>query len=199
MDLTKLVPIIPNLTENSGPNVTVSTDRSSRPDVWMAFSKGKSYDTDPNGSLAFIIEFVQPVYAEYISFGGSYITGSVVLINNAQAGFPKLVDAYKYEMEIPKELRTNIKKIEIGISGNGVYNGRRYFIVRDIQAYAPPFRSLVEIHDNLFTFNNGIMSLVKPINNITLDDYKSGIGLSDIKIEKDVTDTFKIHVLEVKS
>lgn len=199
MDFTNMMPLVPELTGPTGPNVRVSANTTNmRGEAWTAFVKGKQCDTEPQPYVEFTISFTNPVYAECVTFKGQFIVSSTVYINGKNIP-SSVLENDTYIHTIPLNLRSNITTIKVNVSGNGVYNGRPYFYIKEIQAWASRFRSLVDIHDNLFTFNNGTMNLVSPVNSITSEDYKKGVNIRDVKIQKDVTDTFKIHVLDVKS
>lgn len=198
MDFKNLIPNIPDLTGPTGPNVRVTASTTNmRNEAWTAFVKGRRCDTEPSSNVAFKVTFTEPIYAEYVTFNGEYITSSTVYINGKAIPSP-VVENKIYIYKIPLELRSNITSIRIDVYGNGIYNGRYYFYIGEIQAYSSRFRSLVDIHDNLFTFSNGTMNLVAPVNKVTLEDYKKGVGVDNIKVQKDVTDTFKIQILDVK-
>lgn len=186
-------------------NVTVS--HSSKANAWRSRSyyafrrDNTSFDSEPNATVKFFVDFKEPVYVERITFTGDYLTRATVTLNDSIVthNYVGLISNNTNTLTIPKQYRANVKKIELEITGNGNYSGSPYFYIRNIQAHSPMNKVLVEMHDNLYTFSNGVASVVKPVNEATLSDYDSkGVNPSDVKGLDKIAPSFKIHVLDYK-
>lgn len=199
MNLNDYDPLIPILTSNSGPNVKVSSNPSNlRTALYRAFAGPSSNcDTEPNKFVKVFIDFTNPVYAEFITFEGNYLETASIVVDGVIIVNGRPLANDRNEFIIPKANRNNVKRIELHITGNGSYTGNWYFNLSNVQVYTPKMRTLIEMHDNLYTFNNGVASIVKSVNEAGLTDYKSGIDIRTVKGLDKVSPSFKVHVLDV--
>lgn len=195
--------LIPDM-KNTTSSGNVSISKSSAVATWRtplgyAFTRdGSKFDSEPNASMSFYVDFREPVYVEKITFSGTYLTRGTISINGMITNASVTLGVIN-TIIIPKQNRAGVKRITLEITGNGGSGGAPYFYITNIQAHSPIPKVLIEMHDNLYTMSGGVASIVKPVKEATFSDYDtSGVSMQNVKGLDKITPGFKLHVLDYK-
>lgn len=195
--------LIPDM-KNTTSSGNVSISKSSAVATWRtpignAFARdGSKFDSEPNASMSFYVDFRDPVYVEKITFSGQYLTRATIYINGTITHDRVALNSNN-TLTIPKQNRAGVTPITLDITGNASNGGTPYFYISNIQAHSPIPKVLIEMHDNLYTISGDVASIVKPVKEAAFSDYDTnGVSIQNVKGLDKITPGFKLHVLDYK-
>jgi len=188
VDITKLKPLIPAMTSETAPGITISdTSHFGGSAGWKAFDGTTSYwDTQPAANAKLTARFSGssiPTKGKYFYFQTRFVDYINIYINDTLFDSRYISgDGSSVEMLLPLNDFTNtpITKIDVNIRGVGVYQGQTYGYVQTIQLYGVNEISLFEMNKGLYTIANNAITQIRSDTDPTVSSFTNGIALSDL-------------------